>query len=112
MRPSLTKSLVADYARLGRFDEMNAALDDFEERQAALSREIADLYERNFDLENMASDLLEHSDSQNKQLGQLQSQRNQYRLAFFGLLAIVLFALTLLAAYKIVRKNRAKNPND
>lgn len=112
MRPSLTKSLVADYARLGRFDEMDAALDDFEERQAALSRELADLYERNFDLENMASDLLEHSDSQNKQLGQLQSQRNQYRLAFFGLLAIVLFALTLLAAYKIVRKNRAKNPND
>ena len=33
-------------------------------------------------------------------------------LAFFGLFAIGLFALALLAAYKIVRKNRAKIRND
>ena len=111
-RSSLIKSLVADYARLGRFDEMNVALDDFEERQAALSREIADIYKRNFDLENMASDLLEQSDSQNKRIGLLQSERNQYRLAFFGLLALVIAAIVAFVLWRIIGKNQDKNAEE
>ena len=111
MRPSLMKPLVADYARLGRFDDMNAELDAFEENHTTLSREIADLYERNLDLENMTFDLLEQYRSQNDQIETLQSQRNHYRMAFFGLLSIAIFILFLLAAYKIVRKNKAKREN-
>lgn len=100
--------LIADYARLGQLMEMKKELgllvDNYEDiisENNALDEELACLSDN-------AQDLLQQYESQSEQIQTLQSQRNQYRLAFFGLLAIALFALVLLLAYKIVRKKRAK----
>lgn len=104
MEHAVRKSLILNYARLGRFDDLEKKLDELDEHRAALSRENADLYEQNAELEKEVQGLL----SQNAQIQALQSQRDHYRLAFFGLLAIALFVLVLFVAYKIVRKKRAK----
>lgn len=108
MEPVVKKFLILDYARLGRFDEMEKELENLDEQRAALVRENADVYEHNRTLENEISELLHQYDSQSDQIQTLQTQRNHYRLAFFGLLAIVLAVQVFLAAYKIVRKKRAK----
>ncbi len=108
MEHPVRRALILDYARLGRFTEMEQELEALDEQRAALARENADIAEKNRNLQDDAEGLLLQYESQNDQLQILQSQRDQYRLAFFGLLAIVLFALALLIAYKIVRKKRAK----
>ena len=97
-----------DYARLGRYSEMGKELDELDEQRAALTRENADISNRIRELRGEVDDLLVQYDSQSAQIQALQSQCNHYRLAFFGLLAIALFALVLLVVYKIVRKKRAK----
>ena len=51
--------------------------------------------------------LAEHMDN-TKQIAALRIALNHYRLAFFGLLTIVLAVLVFLAAYKFVRKKRTK----
>ena len=101
--------LVADYACLGQLMEMKKELgllvDNYEgivNENDALDEELARLSEN-------TKGLLQQYDSQNKQIATLQTQRDQYRLAFFGLLAIALFMVVLFAVYKIVRKNRVKN---
>ena len=109
MESAVKKPLILNYARLGRFDEMASELDAFDEYRQALQRENYDLYDQINSLQDETQGLLQQYDSQNAKIETLQTQRNQYRLAFFGLLAVVLFALVLLVAYKIVRKNRAKN---
>lgn len=108
-RPSLRKHVAMDYARLSRFDDLFVELEGFEDENSALLRENGDVYEQNRNLQQYSEDLLSQYESQNNQIQTLQTQRNQYRLAFFGLLAIVLFALAVLIARKIVRKNRVKN---
>ena len=97
-----------DYARLGRFDEMKVELDALDEQKQALQRENNDLYDQLSTLQDETQGLLQQYESQNDQIQTLQSQRNHYRLAFFGLLAFVLFTLVLMIAYKIVRKKRTK----
>ena len=97
-----------NYARLGKFDEMESELKDFKEEYEALQRENNDLYDQLSALQNETQGLLQQYESQNDQIQTLQSQRNQYRLAFFGLLAIALFSVVLMIAYKIVRKKRVK----
>lgn len=111
MEHVVRKSLILDYARLGRFAEMEKKLDELDEQRAALSRENADLYEQNTVLGEELQGLLQQYDTQNAQIEILQTQRNHYRLAFFGLLALVLFVVVLFFAYKIVRKKRAKSVN-
>ena len=108
MESAVKKPLIINYARLGRFDEMASELDAFDEYRQALQRENNDLYDQISTLQDESQGLLQQYESQNEQIQTLQSQRNQYRLAFFGLLAIALFVLALLIAYKIVRKKRAK----
>lgn len=108
MESAAKKPLILDYARLGRFNEMASELDVFDEQKQALQRENNDLYDQLNTIQDETQGLLQQYESQSKQLQTLQTQRNQYRLAFFGLLAIALFALALLIAYKIVRKKRAK----
>ncbi len=108
MESAVKKPLIINYARLGRFEEMASELDAFDEYRQALQRENNDLYDQISTLQDESQGLLQQYESQNEQIQTLQSQRNQYRLAFFGLLAIALFALALLIAYKIVRKKRAK----
>ena len=100
--------LIMNYARLGKFDEMESELKDFKEEYEALQRENNDLYDQLSALQNETQGLLQQYESQNDQIQTLQSQRNQYRLAFFGLLAIALFSVVLMIAYKIVRKKRVK----
>ena len=108
-RPSLRKYVAMDYARLSRFDDLDSELEGFENENLALLRENGDVYEQNRNLQQYTSDLLQQYESQSEQIQTLQTQRNHYRLAFFGLLAIALFALALMIAYKIVRKKRANN---
>lgn len=108
MESATKKPLILDYARLGRFEEMTAELESLDEEKQALQREANDLYEQISVLEDETQNLLAQYESQNEQIETLQTQRNHYRLAFFGILAIALFALALFVAYKIVRKNRAK----
>ena len=107
-KSSMRFSLVLNYARLGRFDDLESELSIIEDEYDGVIRENADLYEQNGMLRSEVADLLKEHDSQNQQIESLQSQRNQYRLAFFGLLAIALFAVVLFMAYKIVRKKRSK----
>lgn len=109
MEHAVRKALILDYARLGRFEEMEKEIDALDEQRALSSRESADLYEQNNMLLEEQQRLLSQYESQNDQIQVLQTQRDHYCLAFFGLLAIVLFALAVLIAYKIVRKNRVKN---
>jgi tetratricopeptide (TPR) repeat protein len=105
---SMRLSLMLNYARLGKFDELESELSDFEEDYNGILRENVDIYDQLQDLQNELSDLFNEYDSQNTQIQTLQAQRNHYRLAFFGLLAIVLFMAVLFVAYKIVRKKRLK----
>ena len=109
MRPSLRKHLAMDYARLLHFDDLYAVTSEFENENASLIRENADIYDNLQQLSDEVSDLIADHDSQNNQIQSLQTERNHYRLAFFGLLAIVLFMVVLFVAYKIVRKNRSKS---
>ena len=108
LHDNLHKPLIITYARLGRFEEMTKELEALDELYMARMRETSDLYEQYDQLQAEASGLLEQYESQNQQISNLKTQRNHYRLAFFGLLAIVLFAAFLLVAYKIVRKKRTK----
>jgi tetratricopeptide (TPR) repeat protein len=108
MESAVKKPLIINYARLGRFDEMASELDAFDEYRQTLQRENNDLYDQISTLQDESQGLLQQYESQSEQIETLQTQRNHYRLAFFGLLAIALFALALLIAYKIVRKKRAK----
>ena len=102
------KPLIMDYARLGRFEEMVAELDAFDEQKQVLQRENNDLYDQISALQDETQDLLCHYESQNEQIETLKAQRNHYRLAFFGLLAIALFTVVLFMAYKIVWKKQTK----
>lgn len=108
MEAAVKKSRILDYARLGRYVEMEKELDDLDEQRAALTRENADISNQIRELRNMVDDLVIQHEAQNNQIQTLQSQRDHYRLAFFGLMAIVLAVLVLLVVYKIVCKNRAK----
>lgn len=105
---SMRLSLMLNYARLGKFDELESELSDFEEDYNGILRENVDIYDQLQELQNEVSGLFNEHDSQNIQIQTLQAQRNHYRLAFFGLLAIVLFMAVLFVAYKIVRKKRSK----
>lgn len=109
LRPTFRKALSLDYARMGMMNELDAELSDMEKAISELQRDNAVLYDENGNLQTELSDLLQLHDSQNDQIQTLQTERNHYRLAFFGLLAIVLFMAVLFVAYKIVRKNRSKS---
>ena len=108
MELDVKRSLILDYARLGRFAEMEKELVDLDEQRLSLIRENADLSSQIRELKDEVVDMIIQHESQNEQIQTLQTQRNHYRLAFFGLLAIAFFALALLIAYKIVRKKRTK----
>lgn len=108
MSPVIKKLLILNYARLGRYEEMAEEFDALDEQKLAIQRENNDLYNQLDTLQDDVAGLLQQYENQNEQIKVLQSQRNHYRLAFFGLLAIVVSALVLFVTYKIVRKNRTK----
>lgn len=100
--------LIADYAHMGHFAEMKKELGLFTDDYESILNESSLLDEELAQLRDNAAGLLQQYDSQNTQIQTLQTQRNHYRLAFFGLLAIVIFIAVLFTAYKIVRKKRSK----
>ena len=100
--------LILNYARLGKFDEMGSELKDYKEQYDGLIRENSDLYDQISSLQDETQWLHSKYETQNTIIETLQSQRDKYRLAFFGLLAMAIFILVLAIAYKIVRKKRAK----
>ena len=108
MRPAIRLPLIFNLAHLGKFDDLEAEIRGIDEERAALLRENVDLHDRNFELEETVENLVAQLEQQNVRNDGLQTQMRQYRLAFFGLLAIVLFAVAVTIAYKIIRKNRAK----
>ena len=101
--------LIADYARLGQLMEMKRELGLMQDDYLGIVNENSALSDELSRIQYNVEGLLGQYESQSTQLQTLQSQRDHYRLAFFGLLAIVLFAVALLVAYKIVRKKRTKS---
>lgn len=108
LRSTFRKVLAIDYARLGMMEELDTELSEIENAILEAQRENAVLYDRNKDIQVQLSALLQQHNSQHTQIQTLQSQRNHYRLAFYGLLSIVFFAIVLFLAYKIVWKKRSK----
>jgi tetratricopeptide (TPR) repeat protein len=100
--------LIADYARLGQLMEMKKELGLMQDEYLGIVNENNALSDELSRVQFNAEGLLEQYESQNEQIQTLQSQRNQYRLAFFGLLAIALFTVVLFMAYKIVWKKQTK----
>ena len=100
--------LIINYARLGKYVEMETEINEFKEQYEGLLRENNDIYNQLGLLQDDYAGLISQYETQNDQIETLQSQRNHYRMAFFGLLAIVLFTVVLWIAYKIVRKKRTK----
>lgn len=100
--------LIADYARLGQLMEMKRELGLMRDDYLGIVNENSALSDELSRIQYNVEGLLGQYESQNEQIQTFQSQRDHYRLAFFGLLAIELFAVALLVAYKIVRKNRVK----
>lgn len=105
---SVRPYLIADYAHMGHFAEMKKELGLFTDDYESILNESSLLDEELAQLRDNAAGLLQQYESQNNQIPILQKQRNHYRLAFFGLLTIVLAVLVFLAAYKFVRKKRTK----
>ena len=105
---SVRPYLIADYAHMGHFAEMKKELGLFTDDYESILNESSLLDEELAQLRDNAEGLLQQYESQNNQIPILQKQRNHYRLAFFGLLTIVLAALVFIAAYKFVRKKRTK----
>lgn len=103
--------LIADYARLGQLMEMKKELGLMQDDYEGVVNENNALDEELSRLRYNAEGLLEQYESQNQQLATLQAQRDRYRLAFYGILAIALAVVVFLAIYKIVRKNNPKNQN-
>jgi len=112
MEPSIKKSLILNYARLGRYDALQKELEALDEQRSAYVRENSDLSDRNDELQSEISDLIVKLDFCNRQLDMAQSKRNQYRLAFFGLLALVIAAIAAFVLWIIVGKNQDKNAEE
>ena len=108
LRSTFRKALVLDYARLGMMKELETELSGFDDAVSELQHENNGLYDENENMRVQLSDLLQQYEAQNTQIQTLQTHLKQYRLAFFGLLAITLFVTVWFVAYKIVRKNRSK----
>lgn len=108
MRPSARKALAMDYARLGMYDELEAELADLADGYEGLLRENADINDQLRTLHQEGAELLEQYEAQSEALYEQQRLTSHYRLAFYGLLALVLSAAVLFLLYKIVCKNRVK----
>lgn len=108
MRPVVRKLLLMDYALLGMFDDLESELAGFEEDYASLIRENADLQEQNLNLIDEASELLQHYETQGRELKTCQTSMLRYRLAFYGLLALLLLGVLSGLFWVLWRNNSAK----
>lgn len=106
---SVRPYLIDDYAHLGHFAEMSRELGQLRENYESILNESNALDEELARLKENAEGLLSQHEAQNSQIQSIQTQRNHYRLAFFGLLGIMLFIAVILMSRKIVRKKRSKS---
>ena len=100
--------LIADYARLGQLMEMKRELGLIQDDYMGIVNENSALSDELSRIQYNVEGLLGQYESQINQIETLQSQRNHYRMAFYGLLCLCLAAVVLYIAYKIVRKKRSK----
>lgn len=100
--------LIADYARLGQLMEMKRELGLMQDDYMGIVNENNVLSDELSRIQNNVEGLLEQYESQNEQIETLQSSRNHYRMAFYGLLAIVLFAVILWLLRIILLNNRKR----
>lgn len=113
MRPLVRKLLLMDYAHLGMFGDLESELADFEEEYASVIRENADLQEQNRNLTDEASELLQHYENQGRELNTCRKSMLRYRLAFYGLLTLLLLGVLSVTFWILWRKKydkiKAKN---
>ena len=102
-RDQLSRCLIWDYARLGRYDDMSNALTALDDDRKDLIRENAGLLDDNLLLQSEVDDLIARSDEQTDQIDALRATAKHYQLSFFGLLGIV-FAVLLLVIVKNLKR--------
>lgn len=102
-RVALGSELIKDYARLGRYDDLESELSEIEEDRKALIRENADLFDENLRLQSETEDLCSHNQSQSDEIDALTTRAKHYQLAFFGLLGILGVVLLLAIAKNLKR---------
>lgn len=112
IRASIRVPLILDYARLGRYDDMEKAILDIDDERSALVREIADLYDRNRELEDVVAGLLERDEQQKMVIDEQQAQLQRYRIVFFGCLGIILAVLLGWIVARIVKQYFARHANN
>lgn len=98
---SVRPYLIADYASLGRFAEMSKELGLFRDNYENILGESKALDAELARLSDNVEGLLTQYESQSEQIQALRSQRDRYRLAFFGLLTIVFAAIVFWLIRKI-----------
>lgn len=104
--------LIADYARLGELLEMKKELGLMIDNYEGILNENNALDEELTKLREHTNGLLDQYEFQSAQIESLQSERNQYRLAFFGLLALVIAAIVAFVLWRIIGKNQDKNAEE
>lgn len=97
--------LIMNYARLGKYDKMESELKDFKEQYDGLQSENNDIYDRISSLQDEAQWLRSKYETQNNTIEVLQSERNHYRLAFFGLLCMVVAVVAFWVFRRILMHN-------
>lgn len=102
--------LIADYARLGQLIEMKRELGLMNDNFIGIVNENNALSEELSCILDETADLLADYEFQNNQIETLETQRNHYRLAFYGLLAIALFVVIvwLFRIILLYTRNRSK----
>ena len=93
---ALRHYLIMDYAHLGRLDEMNAELQKLSDEYDAAVGENDSYINENRHLKINAEELLQQNETISKLNERQDRQMHAYRLAFFGLLAIVLSVVLVL----------------
>lgn len=111
-KAALKLPLILDYARLGRYQDMERELRNVEEDRTALDMENADLHERNYELEETVAGLVARIERQDKANEALQADYKRCRMAFFGCLALALTALFAWMLVKILKHYFARRTNN
>ena len=93
-----------DYAHLGRLDEMNVELQKLSDEYDAAVGENDSYINENRHLKINAEELLQQNETISKLNERQDRQMRAYRLAFFGLLAIVLSVVLVLLLRHFLRK--------
>lgn len=101
---ALRHYLIMDYAHLGRLDEMNAELQKLSDEYDAAVGENDSYINENRHLKINAKELLQKNETISKLNESQDRQMRAYRLAFFGLLAVVLSVVLVLLLRHFLKK--------